>query len=845
MNITLPTPNRAQQAIIDSAARFNVVTGGPDSGLTTLAFEILLVGPRGALRGKRAMLLMPDPDSLLDAKRRLIGLIRQAVKGSPSKDKVMLTSGGSITFASMEVERLELWDQVDVLVLDSGHMVDRLPAFWEKDLRHAIQLREGDAWMLGRATGRRGPLGIMTASHGFAHHILPTWTNRLADQAAVEMERARMAPEAFAQVYGGAIVDGVELSASQSIIGADETFLQWCERLAATGLKVDNQPFQLDNRPAFKWIYQQIPSTIAEAKGKTVVLMKCAQVGFTVMEILAKLYMALKFMPAQIGMYLPDQNLARIKSSERFMPIVRTIPEAYRLMLDGDGTRPAKGEGNIMIRNMGNSRFYFLWTSGKGATESVPLDILSLDEVQEMRISDMEKTKERMSASRIRFTLAGSTANWPDKDIHFLYKQGTQHRFHTYCPACEGYSVLDDYFPACIRFDDASDDYRYVCRHCDEFLPDPQLGEWRGQYPEKEILSIHFPQFLSPTISARDLIEAYYNADDMKNFYNRKLGKPYLDPTTTPVNLEMLNACAALGMQMGLVWKDRGVNTFMGIDQMGQFNVVLIAERLPTGHMAIIHAREIYDEDPFAVCDDLMLQYGVQVCVVETLPNYNDAKRFAGRHPGKVFLAGYARIEDEMLRWGDSVPNKQERKTDEQERDRYTVTLDQYKAMQVALKRIQNQVCIFPDPKGLVQEVKDKGIVKQVAILKDVVFLHFTRTALIAEPDEEERKFRRRVVKVGLDPHFSYAFMLLNVAWSRAFGNSQFILPDGGAISEVARAVEQHMPGLPNQVINMLEEAALPDTCGSCFAMQEGMCTLRGYLVQARDPACMSHMAKT
>jgi len=113
-----------------------------------------------------------------------------------------------------------------------------------------------------------------------------------------------------------------------------------------------------------------------------------------------------------------------------------------------------------------------------------------------------------------------------------------------------------------------------------------------------------------------------------------------------------------------------------------------------------------------------MQSYGVAACVVETLPNYNDAKRFAGRHRGRVFLAGYANIEDNMLRWGDATVSKADRKTDQQERDRYTVTLDQYKCMQTSMARFIRYQCLFPDPKGLTQEVVDKGVKKRIALLK-------------------------------------------------------------------------------------------------------------------------------
>jgi len=625
----------------------------------------------------------------------------------------------------------------------------------------------------------------------------------------------------------------LELKNLNPDIPDDQTFVEWCEELGRNGMRVDGHPFRLDNRPAMRWIYEQIPSTIEEAVKQQLILMKCAQVGFTVMEILAMIYFALKFQPAQIGMYLPDKGLAGIKSSERFMPVVRTVPIAYSAILASSGK--AKGEGNVLVRNMGNSRFYFMWTSGATMTESVPLDIVSFDEVQEMSIGAMEKTAERMSASRIKYTLMGSTANWEDQDIHYWYKKGTQHQFWTECQDCGEHQILEEAFPECIKFDYDANDYRYVCRHCGGWIDDSQIGEWRPKNPDAKSMSIHFPQLLSPTISPREIIEAYFNAEDIKNFFNRKLGKPYTDPSQVPINMEMLNACASEGARLGVEWKDRGKGMFMAIDQMGAFNVALVAERLESGHMAIVHAEEIYSDDPFARCDELMLSYGITVCVLEQLPNFNDAHRFAKRHEGKVFLVGYATMGDDWLRWGDAVPNTAERKTSDEDRVRYTVTIDQYRAMQMAFEKIQKKVCVFPDPEGLVQEVQEKGIKKMVSVLKERVFLHFTRTALIAQKDDEEKKYRRKVVKVGIDPHFSYAFMMLNVAWARAHGTTSFILPD---TKVEKKEIEKAMPGLPVGVVSALSLPA-HDVCGKCSAFDSGRCNYQNVNVMALDPACI------
>lgn len=631
----------------------------------------------------------------------------------------------------------------------------------------------------------------------------------------------------------------------------DMTFVDWCDELALGGLQVDGFPFSLADRPAMRYVYSLLPSTIEEAFGVTLVLQKCAQVGFTVMEMLYAIYAALKFPPCKVGMYLPDQKLAAAKSTERFMPVARTIPIAYKQITKGKA-----GEGNVMIRSMGRSRFHFLWTTGKSMTESFPMDVLNFDEVQEMTIEAMEKTRERLSASRIKFTLMGSTANFPDADINWWFKQGTQHQFHTICPTCETYHVMDEKFPNNVGFDDAIGDYRYVCPSCGGWIDDPQLGEWRAKFPDRRIISAHFTQFLSPTITPREIIEAFYNASDMKNFYNRKLGKPYVDPTQMPVTLEVLNECARLGVEAGLIWRDDGRQTFMGVDNMGGFSCVILAERMENGVMAITHIEAVYGINPWARLDVLMEQYGVTVCVCEQLPNYDSAKQFAARaryqtadgtwlggHEGRVFLvSSYTNIEDNMIRWGDAGVSAADRKTDAEHRDRYTLSVDQYKMMSWALARLVKHTTLFPDSAALTQEVDEKGKMVIKPILRDVAFNHFTHTALVTEKDEEEHKVKRKVVKVGIDPHFSFAYMLLCAAWCRAYGTTTFILPTEPSMTKMSDRTISQLPPSAQALVLQRQNELTGEVCGRCssFDKVSSRCGERdGLIVRSTDPGCM------
>lgn len=635
-------------------------------------------------------------------------------------------------------------------------------------------------------------------------------------------------------------------------IPPEMSFRQWCTDLAAKGLKVDGHPFTLDDRPTLIPIYDAIPATVEDARRRTLVVMKGAQMGLTIWEMLADLYMALKFEPLVIGMFVPDQALAADKSDRRFLRLVRTMPEVHQKLIHRkEGDRLLRiGEGNVLTRIMGESAFLFLWTSGKVTTESRPMDVISYDEMQEMTLDQIDKTAERMSASRFRFRLMLSTANFPESDIHFWFKQGTQHTWHTECPHCQVEADLSEHFPGCIDYNNGQhqgaplNEYVYVCPGCRGRIEDTQRGRFIAANPDASIESYHISQIISPTITPRDLIEQWNRSvtgDQKKTFYNRKLGKPFIDANQLPVSMTDCLACVEDGARAGVVWERSGRDCFMGIDQMGGYNAVIIKKRLPDGRQAVVHVEAVFDLDPFARCAELMGQFGVAICVCEQLPNVNDARRFANNFPGRVFLAGYADLRDDMLVWGDEL-TRSDRRTATEDRSRYAVTLHQYKMMQTALFRVRNRHCLFPDPSLLEQDVIDRGQTKRIAILRDWVFLHLTKTALVVEEDEATRKMRPKVMKVGLDPHFSFANMLCDVAWARSHGTSSFILPGAGPMADAkvaqAEAAAKAMPGLPRHVVAMMTDTPA-GTCGRCSAFKDGLCEMRSLMVGAADPGCV------
>jgi hypothetical protein len=111
-----------------------------------------------------------------------------------------------------------------------------------------------------------------------------------------------------------------------------------------------------------------------------------------------------------------------------------------------------------------------------------------------------------------------------------------------------------------------------------------------------------------------------------------------------------------------------------------------------------------------------MKEYSVRYAAIESLPNFNEAFRFAKEFEGKVFVIEYggSNMGGELLRWRDRDKSDPQaiRRTSDDARLKYSVAVDQYKYMSYSLGKIFDGNMQMPDPfrKPLVRErlVKDR-----------------------------------------------------------------------------------------------------------------------------------------
>lgn len=628
---------------------------------------------------------------------------------------------------------------------------------------------------------------------------------------------------------------------------APDDLFSFVEQIRPT-LKVDNEPFTWEGHEYLLEPYKAFRLTGDKSEeGLQAVWMCGAQVGKTIGGFLLLVWLAMRFWGKYFGYFLPDQAMAMIFSDVRFKPTVRSIPEIKPLWgedptADDDEKRRTDQK---RVRSLGASQVFFSYMQGKTSTESIPMLALLFDEVRRMMEGDIERAMERISHSPYPIDFKFSTAGYPDANIDKYYKRSNQNRFHSKCK-CKGSDgvVLADVFPNCIGEKlhgvtpslKGLPDTFYICPVCQEPVVNPREGLWIAHNPDSKIVGYHIPQTLSCRQNAEKLLKAYQEASDLQEFFNSKLGIAYLAKESQIVNEDILRAT----VNPDLKWLNKASNCAMGVDQMGGFNIITIRCWGPKSDNGLcksrlVHIEAVYADDPWLRCDELMEQYDVSVCVVDALPNINEARRFATRHKGRVWLADYSydkKGDDDVCVWGDRPrDNPSEKRSSEEIKNKYTCKISRYHGIEWNLMKYVHRLKEQPHERGLEAVVQDNiGRNVTMFICEQMFWVHLQKVARRKEMiDESQGKFRMVFENIGLDPHFLHADLYCELALSR-------IKPDakGKAFNDYAEAAAE-----ANKEGHIWIQQANPEhyrceNCGVAIAVKAGedvqkIATERGY----------------
>jgi hypothetical protein len=170
----------------------------------------------------------------------------------------------------------------------------------------------------------------------------------------------------------------------------------------------------------------------------------------------------------------------------------------------------------------------------------------------------------------------------------------------------------------------------------------------------------------------------------------------------------------------GIATADRGP-CFMGVDQGKDLHIV-IAKKHPQKAGVIVHLGVYADWEEL---DRLMKNFNVIRCVVDALPETRNARAFAERHRGKVFLNFYRSFFKGPYRWDEST---------------LTITCNRTESLDASHHEILSGQIILPRECEIVREFAQ----------------HLHNVAKKLEEDKETGSKRYTYVKLGPD-HFRHA----------------------------------------------------------------------------------------
>jgi hypothetical protein len=384
------------------------------------------------------------------------------------------------------------------------------------------------------------------------------------------------------------------------------------------------------------------------------------------------------------------------------------------------------------------------------------------------------------------FVLAESGCLVHNSDVHRHFLMGTQNYWHSRCGCVDGV-VLSEVWPDCLIVspNPKNEEIYYRCPRCKMRIRDPQNGRYIPHNPGAEVASYHIHQMLSKYIGPSEIWRAYQTTTHIKEFFNAKLGKPYVDEENVPITMDDLLACEREDIQWGERYGKRK-RIGMGVDQMGGDNYVIIAE-LTDDKKRILHyeiidsSNTIYFEEgqritPFKRLYTLMNEFDVDLCIVDSMPNINEALDFARAFPKRVFVAWYIDSHGgshgrDMVQWGDRVKEKQTvRRGGPKIKFKYTCVLNRYMTIDFSTSEIGHRNCEWPKPGKLVQVCRslDSGRFEPLHIMRTHFYLHMTK--IVRQKtivDEDTGRFRMEWVNLGLDPHSVHAWNYCNIALER------------------------------------------------------------------------------
>lgn len=506
----------------------------------------------------------------------------------------------------------------------------------------------------------------------------------------------------------------------------ERQFSHLTERPASIGDWAEKTPVILDGRP-FTFERHEYLIEPYRDEHPYQVEMKAAQVGNTTKAMLRAIYAA-RFMEMRGVLYLfPSRTDVLDFSKSRITPLIEENPETIGAWI--------KDTDSAGLKRIWNTSLYLRGMQSRVGLKSIPVDFIVFDELDEAPQNAVDMAMERMGHSEFKIVAMLSNPTLPDYGIDKAFQQTDQRYWLLKCEKCGTHTCLEDTFPDCLL--EIGGRVIRACCKCHAEL-NPSVGEWVAKRPSvTDRRGYHYTQLFSHYVDPADILRQFRTTNNLTDFYNLKIGNAYVEATNRLSVPEILSLCG----NEGILSSDRGP-CFMGVDQGKDLHVV-IGKRHAEKKGKIVHLGVYRDWEEL---DPLMRGFNVSRCVVDALPETRNARAFAERHRGKVFLNYYQDRQKGRYAWN--------------EKD-LTVSCNRTESLDASHMEVMRGEVVFPKECEVVQEFAR----------------HLSNVAKKLEEDEDTGSKRYVYVKLGAD-HFRHAFnyeaMARQYSANSLFGDCDF-----------------------------------------------------------------------
>ena len=465
------------------------------------------------------------------------------------------------------------------------------------------------------------------------------------------------------------------------------------------GVVLDGRPFAYDRHEYLIEPYMDYHPDQTE--------LKAAQLGLTTKAMLRALY-SCRYRNFRGVLYLfPSRTDVLDFSRSRVAPLIDENTDSI-----GKWLRDTDSAG---LKQVWNTFLYLRGMQSKVGLKSIPVDMIIFDELDEANQNAVDMAMERMGHSEFKEVLKLSNPTLPDYGIDKAFQETDQRYWLLKCEKCGEYTCLEDTFPECLKT--IGGRVIRACQKCHAEL-NPSIGQWVAKRPSiTEKRGYHYSQLFSHFIHPEDILHQFRTTNNLTDFYNLKIGVAYVEAQNRLSVQEVLALCG----DYGIASEDRGP-CFMGVDQGKDLHVV-IGKKHPMKSDQIIHLGVYKDWEEL---DRLMRNFNVLSCVVDALPETRNARAFAERFKGKVYLNYYNQHQKGSYAW-----NEKE----------LIVQCNRTESLDASHRQVMEQTVILPKNCEIVQEFAT----------------HMHNVAKKLEEDEETGSKRYVYVKLGPD-HFRHAF---------------------------------------------------------------------------------------